>query len=146
LAERGAPAGDAPASGTRRVAASYLRPFQAHASIGPSCAVAVFRDRRLTVWSHSQGIFPLRNEMARVLGVTAEDIHAISLEGAGCYGHNGADDAAIEAALLARAVPGRPVRLQWSSADEQGFEPVGAAMLIDCEAALDGDGRIVEWA
>jgi nicotinate dehydrogenase subunit B len=125
--------------------ATYFRPFQAHASIGPSCAVAVFKDNQLTVWSHTQGIYPLRAEMANVLGLPESAIRAISAESAGCYGQNGADDAAIEAAMLAMAVPGKPVRLQWSRADEFGWEPLGAAMLVDCEASLDERGRISQW-
>lgn len=133
------------ATGNRPLRASYFRPFQAHASIAPSCAVAQFEQGRLTVWSHTQGIYPLRVELARVLGLDEADIRTISAESAGCYGQNGADDAALEAAMLAMAVPGRPVRLQWSRADECGWEPVGAAMLIDCEAALDQAGRISNW-
>ncbi len=132
-------------SGELRHQATYFRPFQAHASIGPSCAVALFEQDRLTVWSHTQGIFPLRVELARVLGLPESAIRTISEEGAGCYGQNGADDAALEAAMLAMAVPGRPVRLQWSRADEFGWEPLGAAMLVDCEAALDANGRISAW-
>lgn len=125
--------------------ASYFRPFQAHASIGPSCAVALFEQDRLTVWSHTQGIYPLRVELSRVLGLPESAIRTISGESAGCYGQNGADDAAVEAAMLAMAVPGKPVRLQWSRADEFGWEPLGAAMLIDCEAALDEKGHISAW-
>jgi nicotinate dehydrogenase subunit B len=131
--------------GSRPHRASYFRPFQAHASIGPSCAVALFEGDQLTVWSHTQGIYPLRVELARVLGLAESSIRTISAESAGCYGQNGADDAALEAAMLAMAVPGKPVRLQWSRADEFGWEPLGAAMLIDCEAALDGQGRISAW-
>lgn len=125
--------------------ASYLRPFQAHASIGPSCALAQFSDGQLTVWSHTQGIFPLRAELSRVLGLPESAIRTIGAESAGCYGQNGADDAAAEAAMLAMALPGRPIRLQWSRADEFGWEPVGAAMLMDCEATLDAAGRISQW-
>lgn len=125
--------------------ASYFRPFQAHASIGPSCALAQFQNGQLTVWSHTQGIYPLRVELARVLGLAESAIRTISEESAGCYGQNGADDAAVEAAILAMAVPGRPIRLQWSRADEFGWEPLGAAMLVDCEATLDARGRISQW-
>lgn len=140
VASRGAAIdGDLPHRGT------YFRPFQAHGSIGPSCAVALFENGQLTVWSHTQGIFPLRVELARVLGLPESAIRTISEEAAGCYGQNGADDAALEAAMLAMAVPGRPIRLQWSRADEFGWEPLGAAMLVDCEAALDANGRISAW-
>jgi nicotinate dehydrogenase subunit B len=125
--------------------ASYFRPFQAHASIGPSCSLALFNEGQLTVWSHTQGIYPLRVELSRVLGLPEAAIRTISAESAGCYGQNGADDAAAEAAILAMAMPGRPIRLQWSRADECGWEPLGAAMLVDCEAALDARGRISQW-
>jgi nicotinate dehydrogenase subunit B len=134
-----------PGTITRPLRASYFRPFQAHASIGPSCAVAVFNEGQLTVWSHTQGIYPLRVELARVLGLPESAIRTISAESAGCYGQNGADDAAAEAAMLAMALPGKPIRLQWSRADEFGWEPLGAAMLVDCEASLDERGRISAW-
>lgn len=136
--------GELRGGGTRQ-RATYFRPFQAHASIGPSCALALFEKDQLTVWSHTQGIYPLRVELARVLGLPENAIRTICAESAGCYGQNGADDAALEAAMLALAMPGKPVRLQWSRADEFGWEPLGAAMLVDCEAALDAQGRISEW-
>lgn len=125
--------------------ARFTRPFIAHGSIGPSCAVAVSDDAGLTVWSHTQGVYPLRGDLATALGLPEEQVRVIHLEGAGCYGHNGADDAALDAALLARAVPGRPVRLQWSRADEFGWEPYGSPMVVDLSATLDGDGSIAGW-
>jgi nicotinate dehydrogenase subunit B len=128
-----------------RVRATYLRPFQAHASIGPSCAIAQWNNGALRLWTHSQGIFPLREDMARVLKIPEDAMHVTFVENAGCYGHNGADDAALEAALIARALPGRPVRLQWSRADEFGWEPLGAAMLMDCDAGLDDTGSVTDW-
>jgi nicotinate dehydrogenase subunit B len=131
--------------GGRRMQASYLRPFQAHASMAPSCSVALMRDGLLTVWASTQGVFPLREEMSRVLELPLEAIRVIHMESSGCYGQNGADDVAMEAALLARALPGTPIRLQWSREDEFGWEPLGAAMLMDCEAALDDSDRISEW-
>lgn len=127
------------------VTASFSRPFLAHGSIGPSCAVALLDDGRLTVWTHSQGVFPLRADLAGVLGLSEDQVRVIHLEGAGCYGHNGADDAALDAALLARAVPGRPVRVQWSRADEFAWEPYGSAMEIDVAASLDDHGLIASW-
>ncbi len=137
-------------SGTRRndatrISATYLRPFQAHASIGPSCAIALWDNGELRLWTHSQGIFPLRDELTRVIDLPADAMRLTFAENAGCYGHNGADDAALEAALIARALPGRPVRLQWSRADEFAFEPLGAAMVMDCEAGLDDDGNVTDW-
>jgi CO/xanthine dehydrogenase Mo-binding subunit len=133
--------------GATVIEATYHRPYMAHASIGPSCAVAQFRDGKMTVWTHSQGVFPLRNNLVMGLKLPAELIHCIHMEGSGCYGHNGADDVALDAALLARAAPGgRPVRLQWMRGDEFAWEPFGAAMVMKTKAALSADGRIVDWS
>jgi CO/xanthine dehydrogenase Mo-binding subunit len=135
----------AAARAVRRVKASYAKPYIAHASIGPSCALARWNDGKLEVWTHSQGIFGLRQDLAKILGMREEDIVVTHAEGAGCYGHNGADDVALEAALLARAANGRPVRLQWTREDEFAWEPYGAAMAFELEAALDTSGSIVSW-
>jgi nicotinate dehydrogenase subunit B len=138
---------DAAAAGraAKTLEAEYTKPYIAHAAIGPSCAVARFDNGRYTVWTHSQGIFPLRRDLAPVLGVKESEITVIHMDGAGCYGHNGADDAALDAALLARAVPGRPVRVQWMREDEFGWEPYGPAMVVRLKAALDAKGDIVSW-
>ncbi len=138
---------DAPAKArsAMRVQAAYAKPFIAHASIGPSCAVARLQGAKLEVWTHSQGIFGLRQELAKILGMDEKDIVVTHAEGAGCYGHNGADDAALDAALLARAAAGRPVKLQWTRGDEFAWEPCGAAMCFELEAHLDADGSIVSW-
>ncbi len=133
------------ASGAKVVEASYRRPYQAHASMGPSCAVAQVRDGQLTIWTHSQGVFPLRGTLARALGMKPQTIRCIHMEGAGCYGHNGADDVALDAALLARAANGRPVRVQWMRAEEFMWEPYGAAMVMEAKGAV-ADGRIVDWS
>jgi nicotinate dehydrogenase subunit B len=133
------------ATGVKKLEAQYTRPFQAHASIGPSCALAQWRDGRLHVWSHTQGVFPLRADLAKALRVPVQDIVVTHREGSGCYGHNGADDVALDAALLARALPGRPVQLQWMRDDEFAWEPYGSAMAIDLRAALDANGKIVDW-
>jgi len=125
--------------------ATYTRPYLAHASIGPSCAVAEFNDGKLTVWTHSQGVFPLRRDLAKALKLDAGAVRCVHAEGSGCYGHNGADDVALDAALLARAVPGRPVRLQWMRDDEFAWEPYGSAMLARAKASLDARGKIVDW-
>ncbi|WP_273163483.1 xanthine dehydrogenase family protein molybdopterin-binding subunit [Massilia timonae] len=125
--------------------ATYTRPFQLHASIGPSCAVAQLVENRYTVWTHSQGVFPLRGALAELLAVKEDAIRCIHVEGAGCYGHNGADDVAADAALLARAFPGRPVRVQWMREDEHAWEPFGAAMVAEVAATLGPDGRIADW-
>ena len=138
---------DAPAAAraAQRLSAEYTRPLIAHASIGPSCAIATFDNDKYTVWTHSQGIFPLRTDLAKVLGVPEGHIVVTHVEGAGCYGHNGADDVVLDAALLARSVPGRPVRVQWMREDEFGWEPYGSAMVVKLGAALDATGHIVDW-
>jgi nicotinate dehydrogenase subunit B len=132
--------------GARVIEATYRKPYICHASIGPSCAVAQFTGGKMTVWTHSQGVFPLRGNLGMALKLPPDKIHCIHAEGAGCYGHNGADDVALDAALLARAAPGgRPVRLQWMRGDEFGWEPFGPAMVMKVKAALAADGRIVDW-
>jgi CO/xanthine dehydrogenase Mo-binding subunit len=125
--------------------ASYTRPFQLHASIGPSCAIALKEGGRYTVWTHSQGVFPLRRALAELLGAPEEALRCIHAEGSGCYGHNGADDVAADAVLLARAFPDLPVRVQWMREDEHAWEPCGPAMVADVAATLDAKGTIVDW-
>lgn len=129
----------------RHLKATFTRPFQLHASIGPSCAIAQREQDRYTVWTHSQGVFPLRRALAELLAVREDAIRCIHVEGSGCYGHNAADDVAADAALLARAFPGRPVRVQWMREDEHGWEPFGAAMVAQVAATLGPDGRIADW-
>jgi nicotinate dehydrogenase subunit B len=132
-------------AGVKQIEARYTRAFQLHASIGPSCAVAHSVNGKLTVWTHSQGVFALRGDIARALGVAPASVICVHMEGAGCYGHNGADDAAFDAALLARALPGRPVRVQWMRDDEFMWEPFGSAMSVKLRADLSADGNIVDW-
>ena len=135
-----------PADGATTVlAARYTKPFLLHGSIGPSCAVARADDDGLTVWTHSQGIGFLRRALAPLVGLPIEKVNVRHLDGAGCYGHNGADDAACDAALVAVALPGVPVSLRWSRDDEHGHEPIGPAMAIDLAAGLDIGGRIGTW-
>jgi nicotinate dehydrogenase subunit B len=121
------------------------RPYIAHASMGPSCALAEFRDGHLTVRSHGQGMHPLRKNLSAVLGLPVEAITAEHLHGAGCYGHNGADDAALDAALVAMRIPNCWIRLQWRREEEFGFEPVGPAMLVTLHVDLDERGRPADW-
>jgi len=132
-------------SGSARLSATYRRPYLMHASIGPSCAIAQLVDGKYTVWSHTQGVYPLRGALSEMLGVQEQDVHCIHVEGSGCYGHNGADDVAADAALLARAMPGRPVRVQWMREDEHGREPLGPPMIANVSAALDEQGMIADW-
>jgi len=129
----------------KTLAATYTRPYQAHATMGPSCAIAQMQNGKLTVWTHSQGVFPLRRDLAKALKIEENQITAVHAEGAGCYGHNGADDVALDAALIARAASGRPVKLQWMRDDEFAWEPYGSAMLINLRAGLDAKGNVVDW-
>jgi nicotinate dehydrogenase subunit B len=133
------------APAVKRISARYTRPYQMHGAIGPSCALAVSSDDGVTVWTHTQGVFPLRAALAQLLGLPAEKVRCVHVEGSGCYGHNGADDVAADAALIARTVPGRPVRVQWMREQEHTNEPYGPAMVAEVSGALDADGRIVDW-
>jgi len=117
-----------------------------HAAIGPSAALAQRDGDQLTVWTHSQGIYPLRACLAEALGLDLDAVRVIHAPGAGCYGHNGADDAALDAASVACALPGRPVLLKWSRADEHAWEPYGSAMSVDLCASLGADGRVAAWS
>lgn len=124
--------------------AAYTFPWQAHASMGPSCAVADVRPDGATIYSSSQNVFALRASLAPLLGLDVEQMHVIHREGAGCYGHNGADDVSADAALLSQAV-GRPVRVQWGRADEFAWEPKGPAMLSRLRAGLSDTRLITAW-
>jgi CO/xanthine dehydrogenase Mo-binding subunit len=125
--------------------ATYRRAYQMHASIGPSCAVAQFESGQLTVWTHSQGVFPLRAAIAQLVQLPTEKVRCIQVDGSGCYGHNGADDAGADAALLAMVITGRPVRVQWTREQEHAWEPYGSAMITKARAALGPDGHIAGW-
>jgi len=137
--------GNASAAGQKTIEATYTRPYQAHGSIGPSCAVAQFVDGAMTVWTHTQGVYPDRQGIAEMLRMPPASVRLIHVEGSGCYGHNGADDAAADAALIARALPGRPVRVQWMREQEHAWEPYGPAMVTKLKASLDGNGKIADW-
>jgi nicotinate dehydrogenase subunit B len=125
--------------------ARFTRPYVMHGSIGPSCAVAVMDGNTLTVWSHTQGVFPDRKAIAEMLAMPPDNVRVIHVQGSGCYGHNGADDAAADAAVIARALPGQPIRVQWMREQEHANEPYGPAMLMEVEAALTPDGTISTW-
>jgi CO/xanthine dehydrogenase Mo-binding subunit len=134
-----------PAATGELIEATFSRPYIAHASLAPSCALARFEEGHLTVWSHGQGMHPLRRNLAEVLDLPLEAISARHVDGPGCYGHNGADDAALDAALIAVRMPARTVRLQWRREEEFGYEPVGPAMLVRLAVRLDARGQPSDW-
>lgn len=136
---------DAALDAGKRFQATYGKAYQVHGAMAPSCAIGLSGDDGLTVWSHTQGVHPLRAELATLCGEDPARVTVVHVDGPGCYGQNGADDAAGFAALAARAVPGRHVRFQFSSSDEFGWEPYSTAMAADVEASLDVDGRILAW-
>jgi nicotinate dehydrogenase subunit B len=129
----------------RRMEAAYRRPYQMHGSIGPSAALGVFADGALTIHTHSQSVFETRAAIARMINLAPDRVRLRHVDGSGCYGHNGADDVAADVALLAMALPGRPVRLQWMRDDEHAWEPYGSAMLISVKAGVAQDGAILDW-
>jgi nicotinate dehydrogenase subunit B len=132
------------AAAPRQLSATYDFAIHTHGSIGPSCAVASFVDGKLTCWTASQAVHDLRRQLAAMLAVSDADVRCIYVEGAGCYGRNGHEDAGADAALLARAV-GKPVRVQWMRSDEHGWDPKGPPMLLDMRAGMNNDGNVVAW-
>jgi nicotinate dehydrogenase subunit B len=128
----------------KQLSATYYWPFQSHASLGPSCAVADWREEGLTVWSSSQSTHGLRVSFARMFGIPEAKVRVIYRDGAGSYGGNGNDDSAADAVLLSRAA-GQPVRVQWMRQDEHGWDPKGPVQLLDLQAGLDAQGRIAAW-
>lgn len=132
-------------SSARTLSARYTRPYLMHAAIAPSCAVARYEDGTLTVWTHAQGVFPLRKALSELLRLPQTSIRCTHMEGAGCYGHNGADDAAADAALIAQTMRGRSVRVQWMRGDEHAWEPYGPAMVVEMRASLAANGSVADW-
>jgi len=126
--------------------ASYFRPYICHGSIGTVTAVAQWIDDSLHIWSQTQGIYPLRSDLGRAFEMDIDRITVTHMEGAGCYGHNGADDVAFDAALIAQHVPGKPVLVSWTREDELSWAPFGPAMSVNLAAALDDSGRITHWS
>jgi nicotinate dehydrogenase subunit B len=141
----GVPLAAEPSHGRQSYEATYSRGYLAHASIGPSCALALYRDARLSVWTHCQGVYPLRASLARMLKIDASTISVRHVPGPGCYGHNGADDAAADAAVVAMRIPGRPIRVRWRRQEEFAFEPVSPAMVVKVRATLDAAGYPADW-
>ena len=131
--------------GRQRYEATFTRGYLAHASISPSCGLAEFRDGRLTVWTHCQGVFPLRAALVKTLGLEASAITVHHVQGSGCYGHNGADDAAADAAIIAMQMPGKPIRVRWRREEEFVYEPKTPAMVVKVRALLDDAGKPVDW-
>lgn len=131
-------------SAARKLEAWYQHPVQAHASIGPSCAVADVRAEAATIYTGTQGVYFLRDAIAPLLGIAKERVRVVYMEASGCYGHNGADDCAADAAVLSQAV-GAPVRVQWMRQDEFAWEPKGPQMLSHVQGGLDAQGNIVAW-
>ena len=139
------PAEPADAQGRERFEATYTKPHIAHASISPSCELALYKDGQLTVWTHCQGVFPLRAALARALKLDASKIIVQHVQGAGCYGHNGADDAAADAAIIAMKMPGKPIRVRWRREEEFIYEPKQPAMIVKVRALVDTDGKPSDW-
>jgi CO/xanthine dehydrogenase Mo-binding subunit len=135
----------ADAKGRERFESTYTRGYVAHASISPSCGLAVFKDGHLTVWTHCQGVFPLRAALVKALGLDAAAITVQHVQGSGCYGHNGADDAAADAAIIAIQKPGVPVRVRWRREEEFVYEPKSPAMVVKVRALLDAAGKPSDW-
>ncbi len=144
LREIGSPAADISKS-AGIVEATFTRPYIAHASMGPSAAVAAFDGEVMTVWSHGQGMHPLRKNIAAGLGLDPDKVICHHRHGPGCYGHNGSDDAAFDAAIVALALPGETVRLQWRREEEFAYEPVSPAMSVTVKVAVDAAGNPLDW-
>jgi nicotinate dehydrogenase subunit B len=140
--EQGSPVASA---GSRTLEAKFTRAYQCHGSIGPSCELALFDQGTLTVWTHTQGVFPDRTAIAEMLHLPENAVRCIHVEGSGCYGHNGADDAAADAALLAHALPGTPIRVQWMREQEHIDEPYGRALVTNARAVINAAGLIEDW-
>src|SRR5215510_3095043 len=139
--------GDAKAAldgSAKRIKATYDFAVQTHATIGPSCAVADFKDGKLTVWTSSQATHSMQHELAVITGLSREAIRLVFIEGAGCYGRNGTEDAAADAALISTII-GQPVRVQWSRADETARSPKSPPRSMDLEAGLDAQGNVLAW-
>ena len=128
----------------KRVKASYNFAVQTHASIGPSCAVADYQNGKLVVWSASQATHSMQHELAIITKLPQQDIRLVYLDGAGCYGRNGHEDATADAALIAIEM-GKPVRVQWMRHDETALAPKSPPRSMDFEAALDDKGNLVGW-
>ena len=137
---------DPPADAAVTLSARYEKPYHMHGSLAPSAALSLAEGKNLHIWTHSQGIYVLREALAAGLGMAEDDLHIVHALGAGCYGHNGADDVAVDAALVARALPGTPVLLKWSREDEHAWEPYSTCMAMRVQASVDANGSVVAWS
>ncbi len=144
LVNRGDPATALAGGAAKQLSATYWWPFQSHASLGPSCAVADFKPEGTTIWTASQGPHGMRSNFARVFGIPEDKLRVVFLDGSGSYGSNGNDDAAADALLLSKAV-GKPVRVQWMREDEHAWDPKGPPQLLDIRGAVDAENRITAW-
>jgi CO/xanthine dehydrogenase Mo-binding subunit len=129
----------------KTLGSTYTKRYMMHGSIGPSCALAQYKDGAMTVWTHSQGVYPLRDGLAEMLSMPKDKVRCVHVEGSGCYGHNGADDVAAHAALVAREMDGQPVRVQWMREQEHTWDHYTPAMVTEVSASLDAGGGIVDW-
>jgi nicotinate dehydrogenase subunit B len=136
-----------PSDAARTIDGTWFRPYVMHGSIGPSAAAAQWSGDgdQLCVWSPAQGPFVLRTAIAEAVGLDAASVRVVHTPGPGCYGDNGAEDAALDAALVARAVPGRPVLVKWTRLDEHTWEPYGPPMAVRIRASIDDEGRLLSW-
>jgi CO/xanthine dehydrogenase Mo-binding subunit len=132
------------ATAAKKYSATYFWPYQSHASLGPSCALADIKGDGGTIWSSSQGTHGMRQNVSKVFGLSPDRLRVVFLDGSGSYGTNGGDHAAADAVLLSKHL-GQPVRVQWSREDETGWDPKGPQQLLEIQAGLDAAGRIVAW-
>lgn len=135
----------ADSQGRQRFEATFTRGYVGHASISPSCGLALFEGGKMTVWTHSQGVYPLRAALSRALKMEPSDIVVHHVQSSGCYGHNGADDAAADAAIIAQQKPGTPVRVRWRREEEFVYEPKSPAMVVKVRALIDENGKPSDW-
>ncbi len=131
--------------GRQRFEATFTRGYVAHASISPSCGLALLTDGKMTVWTHCQGVYPLRGALSRMLKMEPSDIIVHHVQGSGCYGHNGADDAAADAAIIAQQMPGTPIRVRWRREEEFVYEPKSPGMVVKVRALIDENGKPSDW-
>jgi len=131
--------------GKKTIGGDFTKPFIAHASIGPSCAIGILKDGVTTIFNHAQGMYPLQRDIVKALQVPSEKVVCIHREGSGMYGQSGADDVALDAALIAREFPNQYIRVQWMRDDEFKWEPYNSAMTVKIRASLDESGTITNW-